>query len=238
MTSILVVEDNEDLAFGLATALETGGYEIELAATGEQALSRARTVPPPGLIILDLMLPGLSGFRVLRELRDEGNLTPVLILTARAAEADKVQGLRIGADDYMTKPFGVLELLARVDALLRRTSGSYLPHGTTPAEREADPPRYRFGVVEVEPATREVRRRGKPVPLAPMEFDLLLALLRRRGAAAQRQELLREVWGYEASVVSRTVDAHIANLREKLEDDPTAPRHILTVRKLGYRLQS
>lgn len=237
MTSILVVEDNEDLAFGLATALETGGYEIEIAPNGEQALSRARTSPPVGLIILDLMLPGLSGFRVLRELRDEGNLTPVLILTARAAEADKVQGLRIGADDYMTKPFGVLELLARVDALLRRTSGSYVAQGGALAVREADPPKYRFGTIEVEPASREVRRRGKPVALAPMEFDLLLALLRRRGAAAPRQELLSEVWGYEASVVSRTVDAHIANLRDKLEDDPTAPRHILTVRKMGYRLQ-
>jgi DNA-binding response OmpR family regulator len=235
-THILVVEDNADLAFGLATALETGGYEIEIAPDGEQGLTRADTAPRPSLVILDLMLPGLSGFRVLRQLRESGNTVPVLILTARTAEADKVQGLRLGADDYVTKPFGVLELLARVDALLRRVGA--VPY-TLPHARPAEgPSSYRFGSVEVDPPSREVRRKGAPVALAPLEFDLLLALLRRQGAVTSREELLHEVWGYQSSIVSRTVDTHIATLRDKLEDDPANPRHILTVRKKGYRVQT
>ena len=152
---------------------------------------------------------------------------PILILTARGEEADKVRGLRLGADDYVTKPFGVLELLARVEALLRRTA----PPGDGAGEPEE------FGVVEVIPASRTVLRNGKPVALTPKEFDLLLALLRRGGAVVSRMELLTEVWGYSAAVLSRTVDTHVAELRRKLETDPAAPHHILTVRKAGYRLE-
>ena len=152
---------------------------------------------------------------------------PVLILTARGEEADKVRGLRLGADDYVTKPFGVLELLARVEALLRRTAPS--GGGAAPPER--------FGAIEIIPASRTVLRDGRPVGLTPKEFDLLLALLQRRGAVATRMELLTEVWGYSAAVLSRTVDTHVAELRRKLEGDPAAPRHILTVRKAGYRLE-
>jgi two-component system response regulator MtrA len=231
---ILIAEDNRDMAFGLMQALETGGYDPELTTDGATALERARATPPPALIILDLMLPGVSGYRVLRALREEGNRTPVIILSARAEETDKVQGFRLGADDYVTKPFGVLELLARVEAVLRRAA-------MAPAQR-AEPtpaplPTYRFGGVVVDAATREVRREGKLVALTPLEFDLLLALLRRDGAAAARGELLREVWGYEADVVSRTVDTHVLTLREKLEEDPAAPQYILTVRKVGYRLR-
>ena len=226
MTRILVVEDNPDLAYGLRNNLEIEGYGVEVVEDGSEGLTRART-GGPDLIILDLMLPGLDGYRVLRALRDEGRRMPVLILTARGEEADKVRGLRLGADDYVTKPFGVLELLARVEALLRRTAPS--GGGAAPPER--------FGAIEIIPASRTVLRDGRPVGLTPKEFDLLLALLQRRGAVATRMELLTEVWGYSAAVLSRTVDTHVAELRRKLEGDPAAPRHILTVRKAGYRLE-
>ena len=226
MKRILVVEDNPDLAYGLRNNHEIEGYEVDVVEDGTQGLARAR-VGGPDLIILDLMLPGMDGYRVLRALRDEGRRMPVLILTARGEEADKVRGLRLGADDYVTKPFGVLELLARVEALLRRTA---------PPGDGAGPPE-RFGVIEVIPASRSVLKSGKPVPLTPKEFDLLLALLHRQGAVATRMELLTEVWGYSAAVLSRTVDTHVAELRRKLESDPAAPKHILTVRKAGYRLE-
>ena len=160
---------------------------------------------------------------------------PVLILTAKGEGADKVQGFRLGADDYVTKPFGVLELMARVEALLRRTSRRLPAAG---GGNGAAPPVYRFGSVHVDEATRSVLRRGRPVDLAPLEFDLLIALLRRQGAVATRAELLAEVWRYHTGVVSRTVDTHVAILRSKLEDDPTAPRHIITVRKMGYRMET
>src|SRR5204862_887434 len=223
---ILVIEDNPDLAYGLRNNLEIEGYEVEVAKDGTRGLSRAKTANPD-LVVLDLMLPGMDGFRVLRALRDDGHGMPVLILTARGEEADKVRGLRLGADDYVTKPFGVLELLARVEALLRRTAPS--GGGAAPPER--------FGAIEIIPASRTVLRDGRPVGLTPREFDLLLALLQRRGAVATRMELLTEVWGYSAAVLSRTVDTHVAELRRKLEGDPAAPRHILTVRKAGYRLE-
>ena len=226
MKRILVVEDNPDLAYGLRNNLEIEGYDVDVVEDGTQGLARAR-VGGPDLIILDLMLPGMDGYRVLRALRDEGRRMPILILTARGEEADKVRGLRLGADDYVTKPFGVLELLARVEALLRRTA---------PPGDGAGPPE-RFGVIEVIPASRSVLKSGKPVPLTPKEFDLLLALLHRQGAVATRMELLTEVWGYSAAVLSRTVDTHVAELRRKLESDPAAPKHILTVRKAGYRLE-
>ncbi|HTK51481.1 MAG TPA: response regulator transcription factor [Gemmatimonadaceae bacterium] len=227
MSRVLVVEDNPDLAFGLRNNLEIEGYEVLVAGDGPSGLTRARDWMPD-LMILDLMLPGMDGYRVLRALRSEGFERPVLILTARGEEADKVIGFRNGADDYVTKPFGVLELLARIEALLRRT-GAARPQSTPPAER--------FGDVEVDRTARTVTRQGIPVYLAPMEFELLLALLQRKGAVASRQDLMREVWGHSAVVVSRTVDTHIAELRRKLEHDPAEPRHILTVRKAGYRLE-
>jgi DNA-binding response OmpR family regulator len=225
---ILVVEDNPDLAYGLRNNLEIEGYEVRLASDGPEGLAAARSWRPD-LVILDLMLPGADGLRVLHELRREGRSMPVLILTARGEEADKVRGLRLGADDYVTKPFGLLELLARVEALLRR-GGPETPAGAEPAVE-------RFGEVEVRAAERTVLLRGEPVALAPKELDLLLALLRRRGAVASRLELLEEVWGYSAAAVTRTVDSHVAALRKKLEPDPTRPRHILTARKAGYRLE-
>ena len=228
MTRILVVEDNADLAFGVKTGLEVEGYEVEIAPDGHAGLARAKAAEPD-LVILDLMLPGIDGYKVLRGIRDAGLDMPVLILTARGEEADKVFGFRLGADDYVTKPCGVLELLARVAALLRRTQRG------TPAARR--PPVERFGSVEVDPATRTVTRNHEAVALTPKEFDLLLALLRRQGAVASRLELLKEVWGHRAEVMTRTVDIHVAELRRKLEDDPSEPRHILTVWKAGYRLE-
>ena len=231
MTRVLVIEDNPDLAFGLRNNLEIEGYDVEVAGDGPRGLAQARAVPRPDLVILDLMLPGMDGYRVLRTLREDGYEMPVLILTARGEEADKVRGFRFGADDYVTKPFGVLELLARVEALLRRAA----PRGQPDA---AAPSAERFGEVEVDIATRTVRREGQLVALTPMEFDLLVALIRRRGAVASRHELLREVWGHRAAVVSRTVDTHVAELRRKLEADPAHPCHILTVRKAGYRLKT
>jgi len=226
MTRVLIVEDNQDLAFGLRNNLEIEGYTVDVAADGPDGLAAARRTPPD-LVVLDLMLPGMDGYRVLRQLRDDGLMMPVLILTARGEEADKVLGFRLGADDYVTKPFGVLELLARVEALLRRSR---------PATSAASRGVQRFGEVEVDLSTRTVRRAGAVVALTPMEFDLLVALLRRNGAVVSRMELLADVWGHSSAVLTRTVDTHIGELRRKLEHDPSTPRHILTVRKAGYRL--
>ncbi|HEY7194660.1 MAG TPA: response regulator transcription factor [Gemmatimonadales bacterium] len=227
---ILVIEDNPDLAYGLRNNLEIEGYDVEVAKDGTRGLARARTAPNPDLVVLDLMLPGMDGFRVLRALREEGHGMPVLILTARGEEADKVRGLRLGADDYVTKPFGVLELLARIEALLRRVLAPKKNGGPPP------PPFEKFGDIEILTPSRTVLRDGSPVPLTPKEYDLLLALIRRDGACITRTELLTEVWGYSAEVMSRTVDTHVAELRRKLEHDPANPKHILTVRKTGYRL--
>jgi two-component system, OmpR family, alkaline phosphatase synthesis response regulator PhoP len=226
---ILVIEDNTDLAYGLRNNLEIEGYDVAVLEDGAAALAQARGWQPD-LIILDLMLPTVDGYHVLRELRTAGYADPILVLTARDQEVDKVRGLRWGADDYVTKPFGVMELLARIDALLRRAAQNRSPATHTPG--------YRFGTVHVDPAARLVCRRGEPVALTPMEFDLLIALLRREGAVATRLELLQEVWGHNSAVLTRTVDTHVAELRRKLEDEPALPRHILTVRKIGYRLSA
>ena len=223
--SILVVEDNSDLAYGLRNNLEIEGYTVTVASTGAEGLATARRLRPD-LMVLDLMLPEMDGFRVLKALRAEGHQWPILILTARGEEADKVRGLRLGADDYVTKPFGVLELLARVEALLRRSA----PGGVGPSV-------WRFGAIEVDPNARAVRRGGAEVSLTPKEFDLLVALLDRQGGVASRYDLMQSVWSYQADVSSRTVDTHIAELRRKLEDNPRQPEYILTVRKTGYRLQ-
>jgi DNA-binding response OmpR family regulator len=224
VTKILIVEDNGDLARGLANNLEIEGFATEVAPDGTTGLARARE-SHPDLIILDLMLPGMDGYRVLSALRDEGDTVPVLILTARTTEHDKVRGFRDGCDDYVTKPFGLLELMGRVQALLRRS-----------AKGERESAKFRFGDIEIVPGTHDVFVNGQPVLLRPKEFELLMALVRRRGTVVARLDLLREVWGYGSDVVSRTVDTHVGELRRKLETNPARPRHILTVRKSGYRL--
>ncbi len=225
MTRILVVEDNLDLALGLRNNLEIEGYAVDVVHDGREVRPAARRLRPD-LVILDLMLPGLDGFQVLRELRAEDGVLPVLVLTARDAEPDKVRGLRLGADDYVTKPFGVLELLARVEALLRRAQPPKPPGGA-----------YQLGDVTVDAGARRAHRGGVEVGLSPKEMDLLLALLERRGEAVAREQLMRRVWGYDASVISRTLDTHVAELRRKLERDPAHPEWIVTVRRMGYRIE-
>jgi DNA-binding response OmpR family regulator len=225
MTRVLVVEDNADLAFAVTTALQSEGFDVAVAGTGPEGVERARE-RDADLIILDLMLPGFDGYRVIRTLRGEGIETPILVLTARGEEADKVRGLRLGADDYVTKPFGAMELLARVEALLRRSRMS------APA-----PVVDQFGEVEVNRMARTVKRGGEPVALTPKEFDLLVALMDRAGAVVPRSDLLSAVWGYQPDVSTRTVDLHVFELRAKLEANPGQPVHIITVRKSGYRFE-
>ena len=229
MRRVLVVEDNEALARGLSRSLEAAGFGAEVAPDGEAA-RRALAREEPDLVVLDLMLPDGDGLEVLRDLRAGGSNVPVLILSARGEELDKVRGFRLGADDYVVKPVGVLELIARVEALLRRA-------GSGPGPLEEDPAEpVRFGSIEVDPARRTVERDGHAVELSPQEFELLLCLIRHRGAAVSRETLLREAWGYRNPVPTRTVDTHVSTLRAKLEKEPGRPRHILTVRKVGYRL--
>jgi DNA-binding response OmpR family regulator len=220
---ILLVEDNDDLAFGLRRTLEAEGYEVVVAADGHAGVHAAEG--RPDLLILDVMLPGLDGFGVLRAVRERGLSMPVLMLTARGEEADKVHGFRLGADDYVTKPFGLSELVARVAALLRRAR----PNDAPPAEPLG------FGDVTIDPQARVVLRGGQRVALTPKEFDLLLTFVRRPGVVHSRVALLRDVWGHSADVLTRTVDIHVAELRRKLERVPARPRHLVTVWKAGYR---
>ena len=227
MARILVVEDNADLAAGVEYNLKLEGYDVRVSGDGRDAITTAAEWKPD-LVLLDLMLPGVDGYRVLQEIRGKGNHVPVLILSARAEEADKVRGFRLDADQYVTKPFGILELLERIAALLRRSARE---------SSAASPTSLSFGDVHVDLGSRTVTRGGKPVALTPKAYELLLALVRRRGVVASRAELLKEVWGYGAFIMTRTVDSHIAELRRKL-DDQDAPRHIITVWKVGYRFES
>jgi DNA-binding response OmpR family regulator len=227
VSRILVVEDERNLALGLRANLEVEGHDVAVAHSGEDGLDQAAR-QRPDLVILDLMLPGIDGYAVLNTLRSRGVDVPVLILSARAEEIDKVRGFRTGADDYVTKPFGVMELLLRVEALLRRANGT----------RPTTPVRWSFGDVDVDAERRLVMRAGEEVSVTPRAFELLMALLVSGDKPLTRQHLLRTVWGYDSSVTTRTVDAHIAELRRKLERDAAEPRHILTVHRVGYRFRS
>ena len=225
MSSILLVEDNRDYAATLRGNLEREGYEVTVAATGLEGLELAKT-STPDLMILDLMLPTMNGFTVLQRLRDEGRDIPVLIMTALGTEEEKLRGFGLGADDYVVKPCGLLEILARVRALLKRASTT----GSPPR------PETRVGDLTIDFGARMVRRGPDEIQLRPKEFDLLAALVRHRGRVVSRADLLREVWGYAAGTESRTVETHLAALRERLGDDPQAPRYIVTVRRAGYRI--
>lgn len=227
MKRVLVVEDQRDLASLLAHNLRQEGLDVRTVEDGREALPAVRSWQPD-LVILDLMLPGIDGFEVLRGIRGDGREMPVLILSARGEEQDKIRGFRLDADQYVTKPFSLVELLERVHALLRRSM-------RTPTDQKIGT--VNFGDVLVDPAARSVTRRGDIIPLSPKAFDLLLSLIRRDGRVASRMELLREVWGYGPLVLSRTVDSHVAELRRRLEDDPANPRHIVTVFKIGYRFE-
>jgi DNA-binding response OmpR family regulator len=222
MRRVLLIEDNPDLAFGLRASLEVEGYEVLHGAEGGVGLTLARE-QTPDLLVLDLMLPEMTGYEVLRQLRRFNSAMPVLIMTARGEEADKVQGFRLGADDYVVKPVGVLEFLARVEALLRRSQLR-----TTVGV-------HRFQDLEVDSSRRTVAVEGEEIGLSPLEFDLLNSLAVRRGSLVSRAELLKEVWGYRSNIESRTVDTHIAKLRAKI--DREGPSRIVTVRKKGYRLR-
>jgi two-component system alkaline phosphatase synthesis response regulator PhoP len=221
MKRILVVEDEPSIAFGLQLDLKSEGYDVEIESDGESALQRARK-ETFDLILLDVMLPRKDGFEVCRELRRGGSKTPVIMLTAKAQEAEKVLGLEIGADDYVTKPFSPRELRARVKAALRRTA-------------EDDLPIYRFGDAEVDFERCELRRAGKPVELTALEFKLLTAFVRNGGKVLSRDRLLDLVWGHGTFVTDRVVDNHVVTLRKKVEPEPSEPRYIVSVRGMGYR---
>lgn len=225
MTHILLVEDNRDFAATLGANLEREGYAVSIAATGADGLVQAKE-GHPDLIILDVMLPALSGFTVLQRLRDEGRSTPVLIMTARGAEEDKLRGFGLGADDYVVKPCGLREILARVKALLKRGNAGAAESRSV----------VKVGDLTIDFDARSVRRGEADLALRPKEFDLLAALVRHRGKVVSRAELLREVWGYAEDARSRTVETHLAALRQRLGDDPQTPRYIATIRKAGYRL--
>ena len=220
---ILLVEDEASLVLTLTDRLLAEGYQVESRGDGESALA-ALAERPFDLVLLDVMLPGMDGYAVCRELRQRGVGIPVLMLTARSEVTDKVVGLRLGADDYLTKPFEMAELLARVEALLRRVAVG------SPA-----PGVYAFGDVRVDFGRAEVVRAGVPVPFSSMELRLLRCFIARRGQVLSRDQLLDEVWGHDASPFSRTVDVHVAALRQKIEPSPSHPAYLITVHRLGYR---
>jgi len=221
VSRLLIVEDDEGIALGLEDDLRMEGYDVVVARDGEQAV-RVAAEQSFDLIILDLMLPKKDGYQVCRELRRAGLRTPIIMLTARAQDAEKVLGLELGADDYMTKPFNPMELRARVKAVLRRAKGESLPT-------------YRFGDVDVDFRRCEATRGGVPVDLSTIEFKLLTAFIERRGAVLSRDHLLSAVWGHDVHVTDRAVDNHIVGLRRKIEADPAEPRFIVSVRGMGYR---
>ncbi|MDQ3699183.1 MAG: response regulator transcription factor [Gemmatimonadota bacterium] len=227
MTRVVVIEDDDDLAMGLRVNLEVEDIDVSTYPSGEAGLA-AVIASPPDVVVLDLMLPGIDGFEVLRRLRAAGIETPVLLLSARAQEVDKVRGFRVGADDYVTKPFGVLELMLRIRALAKRAP-------TRVGSDESAT--ITIGNVIIDMVNRTVRRDGKELPLSPRAFDLLKALYDSRDRVVSRYDLLRQVWRYDASVTTRTIDAHVVELRRKIERDQSKPRHILTVRNVGYRLR-
>ncbi len=221
MARILLIEDNPDLAAGLRANLELEGHQIQVCADGTTALQQFKEFHPQ-LVILDIMLPGRDGFRLLADFRSHQQQMPILMLTARGEETDKVRALRGGADDYLTKPFGLMELLARVEALLRR-SGS-----------EQKPVEVLFEDITLDRNTRQVLESQKPIALTPKEYELLLALVEQPNQIQTRQALLRQVWGHQADIATRTVDTHIAELRRKLEPDPAQPQFLKTARGCGY----
>jgi two-component system alkaline phosphatase synthesis response regulator PhoP len=221
---ILLVEDEPGLLLTLSDRLASEGYRIESASDGETALARG-SAEAFDIIVLDVMLPNLNGFDVCRELRQRGVQTPVIMLTARGQVVDRVVGLKLGADDYLTKPFDMAELLARIEARLRRA-----PLPDMPAAEA-----YSFGPVHVDFRRAEVAKEGEPVELSAREFQLLKYFIEHRGATLSRDELLNEVWGYHSMPSTRTVDVHVAWLRQKIEPNPRHPQFLLTVHGLGYK---
>jgi DNA-binding response OmpR family regulator len=223
MPKVLIVEDDTAMATALKDGFAYEGYEVALARDGEAGLKAAREAAPD-VVVLDVMLPKMSGLEVCKRLRSEGSGLPILMLTARGQEIDKVLGLKLGADDYVTKPFGFMELMARVEALLRRTSG-----GSRYTEV------YGFGDVVVDFKKAELKKRGIAVEITARELKLLEYFIAHRGDVVPRERLLDQVWEYDAAPLTRTVDMHVAKLRKKIEDDPADPRFIVTVHRMGYK---
>lgn len=220
---VLIIEDDQAMAVALRDGFEYEGYAVQVARDGATGLKLA-TEKELDLIILDVMLPRLSGFDVCKQLRGTGNSTPIIMLTARGQEIDKVVGLKIGADDYVTKPFSFMELVARVEALLRRT------------HRHSEPTdEFHFGDVAVNFKKFEVTKAGALTEVSPREFNILRYFIEHRGEVITRDQLLDHVWGYGSFPLTRTVDMHIAKLRQKIEDTPSDPKHIITVHRVGYK---
>ena len=220
---ILVVEDDASILEGLQAALEAEGYEIDTAADGIQGWEKAQRADL-SLLVLDLMLPGMSGLEIAKKLRDGGSRVPIIMLTAKGDEEDRVLGLELGADDYLTKPFSVRELQARIRSVLRRSGG----------EAAGKPAIFQFGNVEVDFRRQRLRKAGEAVDVSAREFRLLAYLIEHRGTMVTREQLLNDIWGYDVYPTTRTVDNHIARLRKKVEDEPDKPQWIQTVRGAGY----
>jgi two-component system alkaline phosphatase synthesis response regulator PhoP len=221
---VLLVEDEPGLQLTLSDRLAAEGYSVETSGDGDTAIRRGAG-EPFDVIVLDVMLPGKDGFEVARSLRQQGVMTPILMLTARTQVVDRVVGLKLGADDYLTKPFDTMELLARLEALLRRA----------PASSGVSLERYQFGDVLVDVRRAEVTRNGEVIEVSAKEFQLLRYLIEHRGTTLSRETLLQDVWGYSSTPSTRTVDVHVAWLRQKLEPNPRVPQYILTVHGLGYK---
>ncbi|MCI0695846.1 response regulator transcription factor [candidate division KSB1 bacterium] len=231
MKKILIVEDDANIVLGLERALHEERYEVLAAYTGPEGLRLARE-HHPDLLILDLMLPGMSGLEICKRLRDEKIMTPVIMLTAKTDEEDKVLGLELGADDYLTKPFSLRELLARVRAQLRREEATT----TSPPEPKME--KYQFGEVEIDFKRRQVRKNGKLQDLTNREFRLLEYFVHHPGELLTRDRLLNEIWGYQTHPTTRTVDTHILRLRKHIEPNPENPRYIKTIRVAGYLFEA
>lgn len=239
---VLVIEDDEAMAAALRHGFESEGFQVTLARDGQSGLARARGpqaagVAPstmsrghhPDLVILDVMLPQMNGLDLCKRLRSEGNEVPIIMLTARGQEIDKVVGLKLGADDYVTKPFSFMELMARVEAVLRRT------HPATPSPAEDRLDAYSFGDVELDFRRYQAHKGGRELTLSPREFHLLEYLCRHRNQVISREELLDAVWEYNTIPITRTVDTHVAKVRKKIEEEPANPRYLVTVHRVGYK---
>ena len=241
MQRILVIEDEPDLRDGLRHNLELEGYVVDIAGDGERGLERATAAPQPDLVLLDLMLPRLNGLDVLRRLRSDGSPhPPVIVLSAKGQETDKVTGLELGADDYLSKPFGLAELLARIRAVLRRASADIPTSDAHPTSELATgcKPRHEFVGLTVDFQRFTVTRDDAEHQLSRYEGEILKMLIGRRGQVVSRKDLLSEVWGYVHLPTTRTVDNHIARLRKKIESNPENPHHVVTVHGLGYRFEA
>ena len=223
MKKILIVEDEKDMVTGLKFNLEARDYTVLAAFDGEEGY-RLAINEHPDLVILDLMLPGLNGYEVCKKLKEKIPELPIIMLTAKSQEAEIITGLELGADDYITKPFSVLELMARIKAVLRRTK-----HGISTPEI------FRFGDLEINFSKYTAQKKGKSLKLSPREYDILYCFFERRGKVVSREELLNQVWGYDSFPNTRTVDAHIAKLRQKIEEKPDEPKYIITFHGIGYK---